>query len=70
MRAPIAQPESHLQYLTLALAELIENGLELFSEHVHRRGIHRTRQVLVLDEVRELAVFLIAHGAFERHRFL
>ncbi len=36
--------------------------LELFSEHVHRRGIHRTRQVLVLDEVREPAVSPLPTG--------
>ena len=59
-RASVIETESQYQYLLFSFAQSIEHFTELFLEHRVCRGIDRRRNVLVRNEISEMAVFLLS----------
>src|SRR5438105_10957003 len=68
--AGAVKTESQADDLLLALAQLTERLLHRFVEQLAGSGIGRRFRLLVLDEVGEVAVLLLANRRVERQRVL
>ena len=68
--AAVFKTEPEAQHLTFALVKLAENLVQLLLEQLARGGIGRGQGGTVLDEVAEVAVFLLADRRFQRYRAL
>src|SRR5579871_1895697 len=68
--APVLQTEAQLQHAAFAAGERSEHVLDLFLQELVRGGVRWGQGAVVLDEVAEVAVFLLADWGFERNRLL
>src|SRR2546423_460232 len=64
----VADAVPQLDDLPLAVSQRLEYLLDLVLQHLLRRRLHRVVGLLVLDEVAEVAVLALAHGAVQRDR--
>src|SRR5439155_1737516 len=64
------EPEAELDHLPLAVGQRVERPLDVLAAELHRRGVERRLGLLVLDEVAELRLLLLADRLLERHRQL
>src|SRR3546814_15051559 len=62
--------ETHAQHAFLARGERREDAGDRFLEVRLHRGVDRDDRILVLDEIAEVAVFLVADRGFEADRLL
>src|SRR5207302_10380654 len=69
-RAAVVEPEAQLEDLPLARRQGVEHPLQLLLQHRERGGLRRREGVLILDEVAEVAVLLLADRRLQRDRFL
>src|SRR3546814_11116720 len=60
--------ETHAQHAFLARGERREDAGDRFLEVRLHRGVDRDDRILVLDEIAEVAVFLVADRGFEADR--
>ena len=66
----VHQAEAQFQHLPFSLRKHGQRVLDLFAQHLAGGGFHRGQGIRIFDEIPQLAVFLVAHRAVERHRFL
>src|SRR5699024_10177256 len=66
----IVQSETQAQHLLLSLGQRAKHLLQLFFQHRKRRGICRNRNIVVLDKIAQMAVFLLADRRFQGNRLL
>src|SRR5215207_7216853 len=64
-RARAGQAEAHLDHLPLALGQRVERAADVLLAEVLRRGLERRRRGLVLDEVAQLRLLLVADRLLE-----
>src|SRR5450631_4377156 len=64
----VGEPETQLQDTPFARRQRVEHALHLGVQNCQRRGIRRCRGVLVLNEIAEAGVLLVANGRLQRHR--
>ena len=69
-RTTIIQTKPQAQNLLLPLCQRAQNLNELFPEQRKGCRFRRYRNVVVLNEVTQMAVFLFADGSFQRYRLL
>src|SRR5215217_4644294 len=69
-RARAGEPEAHLDDLALALRERVERLAHVLAAEVVGRLVERGDRRLVLDEVAELGLLLLADRLLERDRLL
>src|SRR5215217_6071672 len=67
-RARAGEAEAHLDHLALALRERVERAADVLLAEVLRRRLERRDRRLVLDEVAELGLLLLADRLLERDR--
>src|SRR4051794_22512289 len=70
VRTGAREAEAHLDDLALALREGVERLAHVLAAQVRRRGLERGLGVLVLDEVAELGLLLLADRLLQRDRLL
>ena len=68
--SPILEAEPELEDLGLALAQRVENVVDLLLQELVRGGVCGRQCVPVLDEVAEMAVFLFPDWGLEGDRLL
>ena len=61
MHFSVLQTVAQTQDLFLARRERFQNARKLFAQHGKRRGIRRLRGILILNEIPQMAVVLLAH---------
>src|SRR5437879_3539858 len=66
----VEEPEAQLEHSPLARGEGVEDVLDLGAQHRQRGGVGGRGRLLVLDEVAEVRVLLLADRGLERHRVL
>ena len=67
---PVLQAEAQADDLALALGQAVEHLRQLLLQHAERGGVGRHHGGVVLDEVAQLGVLLLADGRLERHGLL
>ena len=71
VRAAVREAEAQLEHAPLARREQLEHAAEVLALHDARpRRRSGDDRLLVLDEVAELGVALVADGVLEAHRLL
>src|SRR3954454_6487868 len=70
VRAGAAQAEAHLDHLALTRGERVERAANVLAPQRRRRGVERGDGRLVLDEIAELGLLLLAHRLLERDGLL
>ena len=66
----VLQAEAQADDLALALGQAVEHLRQLLLQHAERGGVGRHHGGVVLDEVAQLGVLLLADGRLERHGLL
>src|SRR4051794_41940708 len=66
VRARAREPEAHLDHLALAPREGVEGAADVLAAEVLRRELERRHGRLVLEEVAELGLVLLADRLLER----
>src|SRR5579871_4711588 len=66
----VFESEAQYEYFTFALGQVLQNVLHLLFEQHHGGRLGRGDRLLILDEVAEVRVFLLADRRFERDRLL
>src|SRR5829696_4471324 len=69
-RARAGQAEAHLDHLALALGQRVEGAADVLLAEVLRRHLERRDRALVLDEVAQLGLLLVADRLLEGDRLL
>src|SRR5580765_6995001 len=64
------EPEAELDYLAVAVRQRGQSVLDVLAAQLDLRGVERRLGLLVLDEVAELGLFLLADRLLERDRVL
>ena len=70
VRLAVDQTKAHAQHLLLPRRQRGQDFLELLAQQGIGGLLRRLRRLVVLDEVAEMAVFLLADGRFERDGLL
>src|SRR5712691_8922404 len=70
MFAAVGKPEAETEDLLLARRQRVEHLVRLLAQGEPDDRLHGRHHLLVLDEVAEMAVLLLADGRFQRDRLL